>query len=82
VSGYPDNVRIIDDARKHGVADEDMLHAARLPLKDWDLHDDAIIRIGPARDGRRECQRICVGMTESECHAFNQRIQSSSSPWV
>jgi hypothetical protein len=44
-------VRIIDGARKHGVADEDMLHAARLPLKDWDLDDDAIIRIGPARDG-------------------------------
>ena len=29
-----------------------MLHAARLPLKDWDLDDDAIIRIGPARDGQ------------------------------
>lgn len=45
-------MRIIDDARKHGIADEDMLHAARLPLKDWDLDDDAIIRIGPARDAQ------------------------------
>jgi hypothetical protein len=29
-----------------------MLHAARLPLKDGDLDDDAIMRVGPARDGR------------------------------
>jgi hypothetical protein len=51
-SGYPDEVRIIDDARKHGVVDEDILHAARLPLRDWDLDDDAIMRICPARDGQ------------------------------
>jgi hypothetical protein len=52
VSGYPDKVKIFEDARKHGIADEDMVHAARLPLKDWDLDDDAIMRVGPARDGR------------------------------
>jgi hypothetical protein len=45
-------VRVIEDARKHGIADEDMVHAARLPLKDWDLDDDALMRVGPARDGR------------------------------
>ena len=44
-------MRIVEDARKHGIADEDMLHAARLPLKDWDLGDDAIMRVGPARYG-------------------------------
>lgn len=28
-----------------------MLHAARLPVKDWDLDDNAIMRVGPARNG-------------------------------
>ena len=45
-------MRILEDARKHGIADDDMLHAARLPLKDWDLEDGAIMRIGPARNGQ------------------------------
>ena len=45
-------MRIVEDARKHGIEDEDMLHAARLPLKDWDLDDDALMRVGPARNGR------------------------------
>jgi hypothetical protein len=45
-------VRILEDARKHGLADEDMLHAARLPIKDWDLDDDAIMRVGPAQSGQ------------------------------
>jgi hypothetical protein len=45
-------VRIIKDARKHGITDDDMLHAARLPLKDWYLDDDAIMRVGPAQNGQ------------------------------
>lgn len=44
---------ILDSARKHGVADEDMLHALRnttdsFPNQgDWDL----TIAVGPARNG-------------------------------
>jgi hypothetical protein len=45
-------VKIIEDTRKHGVADDDMLHAARLAIEDWDLDDDAIMRVGPARSGQ------------------------------
>ena len=45
-------MRILEEARKHGIEDADMLHAARLPLKDWDLDDDAIMRIGTARNGQ------------------------------
>ena len=52
VTRYPVSIRIAETAQKHGIADEDTLHAARLPLRDWDLDDDAVMRIGPARDGR------------------------------
>lgn len=44
-------MRVAESARRHEIADEDMFHAARHPLKDWDLDDDAIMRVGPARNG-------------------------------
>jgi hypothetical protein len=44
-------VRIAETARKHGIADEDMLHAARNPIAQWQLDDDFTMRVGPARDG-------------------------------
>ena len=39
-----------------------MLHAARLPLKDWDLDERAIIRVGPARNG----ELLEIGITDMD----------------
>jgi hypothetical protein len=44
---------ILSSARKHGISDDDMLHAYRLPIRifpdegDWEL----AIHIGPATNG-------------------------------
>lgn len=43
--------RIGDPARKHGVDDEDMLHAARNALYRVRQDDEVVMLIGPARDG-------------------------------
>ena len=42
--------RIADSARRHGVADEDMLHAVRNAVAAEDLDDGLTMFIGPARD--------------------------------
>ena len=42
--------RIADSARRHGVADEDMLHAVRNAVATEDLDDGLTMFIGPARD--------------------------------
>ena len=44
-------MRVAQAARKHGVADEDMLHAVSNPIAQWRLDDDFMMRVGPARDG-------------------------------
>jgi hypothetical protein len=44
-------VRIAQTARKHDIADDDMLHAVRNPIAQWHLDDDFTMRAGPARDG-------------------------------
>lgn len=44
-------VRIAQPARKHGTADEDMLHAVRNATAQWRFDDDFTMRIGPARYG-------------------------------
>lgn len=44
-------MRIADEARKHGVADEDMLHAVRNAVAQWPSDDDFTMRTGPARNG-------------------------------
>jgi hypothetical protein len=48
---YLVTVRIGQTARKHGIADEDMHHAVRNPIAQWQLDDDFTMRVGPARDG-------------------------------
>lgn len=48
---YLVTVRIGLTARKHGIADPDMLHAIRNPIAQWRLDDDVTMRVGPARDG-------------------------------
>jgi hypothetical protein len=44
-------VRIAQTARKHGIADEDMSHAVRNAIAQWQLDDDFTMRVGPTRDG-------------------------------
>jgi len=44
-------VRIAETTRKHGVADEDMLHAVRNTIAQWRLDDDFTMRVRPACDG-------------------------------
>ena len=46
-------MEIADSARKHGIADEDMLHAVRNPLR-WvpDADHDRVLVIGADQAGR------------------------------
>jgi len=44
-------VRIAETARKHGIADEDSLHAVRNAIAQRRLDDDFTMRVGPARAG-------------------------------
>jgi hypothetical protein len=41
---------IAGSARRHGIADEDMLHAVRNAIVTEDLDDGLTMFIGPARD--------------------------------
>jgi hypothetical protein len=42
---------ILASARKHGIDDEDMLHAYRHPIRVFDL-DDLVMLIGPDSSAR------------------------------
>lgn len=44
-------MRIVQTARKHDITDDDMLHAVRNPIAQWQLDDDFTMRVGPARNG-------------------------------
>ncbi len=46
-----DRVRIGEPARKHGIADDDIDHAVRLPERFVSSEDGFTMLIGPARDG-------------------------------
>lgn len=41
---------IADSARKHGVSDDDMLHAYDHPIRVFDLDDGFTLIVGPAID--------------------------------
>lgn len=41
---------ILESARKHGVSDEDMLHAYRNPIRVFEI-EDLVMLIGAAIDG-------------------------------
>ena len=43
---------IVDSARKHGLADEDVLHAFNHPVRYEDLGDGFVMIIGPTRSAR------------------------------
>jgi hypothetical protein len=53
---------IADSARRHGIADEDMLHAARNAIAAEDLDDGFTMFIGPARDA----SLVEVGVVDGE----------------
>lgn len=42
---------IAPSASKHGVGDEDIMHAYRNPLRVWQLDEGLIMVIGPDRSG-------------------------------
>jgi len=44
-------VRIIPSARDHGIDDEDMLHAVRVPLRVVDLDEETTLYIGAGLNG-------------------------------
>jgi hypothetical protein len=44
-------VRIGEPARKHGITDADILHAARHAIREVPNDDDMAMIIGPARNG-------------------------------
>jgi hypothetical protein len=44
-------VRVIPSAREHGISDEDMLHAVRVPLRVVDLDEDTTLYIGAGLNG-------------------------------
>jgi len=43
---------IAESARRHGIADEDILHAYRNAVSSEDVDDGLTMLIGPARDAR------------------------------
>lgn len=43
---------VLDSARKHGISDEDTLHAYRQFFRVFELPDDVIMRVGADRSGR------------------------------
>jgi len=43
---------VADSAKKHAVADEDMLHAYDHPIRVYDLDEGFTLIIGAARDAR------------------------------
>jgi hypothetical protein len=52
---------VVDSARRHGVEDDDMLHALRNPVRTFLLAEDMTMVIGADRAG----QLIEVGVVES-----------------
>lgn len=54
-SRYVDGVEppiVLSSARRHVIADDDMLHAHRHPLRDFALDDGLVMVIDPDRTGR------------------------------
>ena len=56
---------VLNSARKHGIEDEDMLHAYRNPIRVFDL-GDLVMLIGADQNGRF----LEIGVAEGEGVAF------------
>lgn len=57
---------IVPSARKHGISDEDMLHAFRNPIRTEDLGDGFTMFTGPARDATL----LEIGVIDSDSGPF------------
>lgn len=64
-------MEVVDSARKHGVADEDIRHAVQVPLRLLHETDDRVLVIGADRRGR------CLRSSSS----IPTRSQWRSTPW-
>lgn len=53
---------VLPSARKHGIADADMLHAWRQPVDAWELDEGLTMLIGPDRAARL----LEVGVADSQ----------------
>lgn len=65
---------IVDSARKHGIADDDVLHAFHHPVSYEDLDEGFTMIIGPSRSA----QLLEVGVIDTDhgpviVHAMNAR---------
>ena len=68
---------ILDSGRKHGITDDDMLHAYRNPIRVFDL-DGLIMLIGPDRAARMPEIGVARGDgIEFIAHAMPARARSS-----
>ena len=82
--GYAEGVDIEPSARKHGVADDDMLHAFRRHWKAYETDDpDVTMFIGPARSG----EPLEVGVVVDDdgaavIHAMPARAKFLKGWWV
>ena len=66
---------VLDSARKHGIADEEIVHAYRNPIRVFEV-DDLVMLIGPDRAARM----IEVGVAHAEgidfiVHAMPARLK-------
>jgi hypothetical protein len=68
---------ILVSARKHGIDDEDMLHAYRNPIRVFD-HDDLIMLIGPDEAVRL----IEIGVVEAEGIEFIVHAMAARSKFL
>lgn len=71
------NPVILESARKHGVGDEDMLHAYRNPIRVFDVNDLAML-IGADHAG----SLLEVGIAESEGIEFIVHAMTARSKFV
>ncbi len=65
---------IVESARKHGIADDDVLHAFHHPVSFEDLDEGFTMIIGPSRSA----QLLEVGVVDTDhgpviAHAMNAR---------
>lgn len=72
VTGYPVVVRIAESARRHGVQDDDMLHALRNANAYTPVDDDFMMLCGPDRTGTLIEVGVLSIHTDSPCviHAY------------
>jgi hypothetical protein len=68
---------ILASARKHGIADEDMLHAYRNPIRVFDL-DDLTLVIGGSRAG----EPVEIGVAAAESIDFIVHAMSARPPFL